>query len=484
MARRPRQTRSARPRRQASANTAGLQLLSALIREQSVTTLRDIDPDIHMDQERGSYEQRAYDYIAEHHEEHRVLPTVRVIADNTGVVLPETDQPASYYFRRVRARGMVHNLTDPYNRLNDALQNPRQSVGEIEDSIDEMYRVRSRFMNSGTGSEMSDTILETIGREIQDRRMSSGMVRGITTGYEELDVAMDGYNRGDLVVWVGRPGRSKSWFLLKQCHAAWMQGYKPLYVSMEMGAEQNMRRILGIQSGINPTFIKRGQIQTLAQPHLDAAMSELLALRPLQMVTANFSRTVEQIANLVDQHNPDIIYIDAGYLLSPKKKRYGSSGRRETISDVVEELKELAANCDRPMVITVQFNRQAEHRRRSPQMDGGSLNPIGHLSLAEIGETDVIGQTATHVLGIEFPPDPLAINSHRVFGFLKGREGESGWWLTRFLEHRFSPVDLSLVPRPDPIYDLIHQAAQQRQSRGRRERDPSRRTQLMRLNDE
>lgn len=462
-------------------------MLAAVIAETSVSSLRDIDPEIHLDDNERGFEQQAYNFIRAHHDEHRVLPSRDVIEENTGIVLPDAEEPVGYYFRRVRERALTRNIMEPYNRLQEALQNPKRMMAEAEEAINDMAAVKSRFLDAGTGIETSDTLLEEIVAEMEMRRMSSGVLRGIPTGYQPLDHEMDGYNRGDLVVWVGRPGRSKSWFLLKQCHAAWAAGYKPLYISMEMGGVQNMRRILGIHSGINPTFIKRGAIQTLARPNFDQKLHELMELRPLHMVTANFSRTVDQIANFIDTHNPDIVFIDAGYLLSPKKKRFGSGGRRETISDVIEELKELASNSDRPFVLTVQFNRQAEHRRRAGGGgDAANFNPIAHLSLAEIGETDVIGQTATHVLGIEFPPAPLPVNSHRVFGFLKGREGENGWWLTKFMQSQQAPVDLSIVNPSDPAYVAVMAAAAAAASGGGgrdpRAVRPEERSRLMQIN--
>jgi len=371
--------------------------------------------------------------------------------------------------------------------LQDALQNPRAKMQDMTEAIYELNLAKMRFVDSGSGVETSEGLLHDVRRRMLESRMTGGILRGITTGYAELDQTMDGYNPGDLVVWVGRPGRAKSWFLLKQAHAGWMGGYRPLYISMEMGGLQNMRRLIGIHSGINPQFIKRGQIQSMALPVFNRAVDELLAQRPLHMVTANFSRTVDQIANFVDQYSPDIVYIDAGYLLSPKKKRFGSGSRRETISDVIEELKELGANHGIPVVITVQFNRQAEHRRRAGE-GGNAFNPISHLSLAEIGETDVIGQTASHVFGIEYAPAPLPRDAYRAIGFLKGREGENGWWLTNFMQQQWSPVNLDIVPREDDAYRLLAEYAAQsgeQRSGGRRNPQntpPAERTHLMRIN--
>ena len=445
-----------------------MKLLASVLESVSARTLRDIRPDLLL--EPTGPEADAYTFIRGHFDEHHVLPTANLVRENTGIVLPSVDtdaegnpQPPDYYLQRTRQRAMTRNIVDPYNRLQEALQNPRHSITEIEESIEELYRVKHSFLQAGSGLELSDSLIRETLTQSRARFMNSASITGITTGYEPLDLAMDGYNRDDLVVWVGRPGRGKSWLLLKQAHAAWVAGYKPLYISMEMGGLQNMRRLMGIHSGINPTLIKNGRLDTLAHPILERAANELLELRPLHMVTANFSRDVDSIANFIDEYQPDICYIDAGYLLSPKKKRFGSGGRRETISDVIEELKELGVNTGIPIVITVQFNRTAEQRRRGgnqARREGAAadVNPIAHLSLAEIGETDVIGQTASHVLGIEYPPFPLPNNLYRVFGFLKGREGENGWWATNYMQTQSSAVNLDLLPPNDVAYELIRNA--------------------------
>jgi hypothetical protein len=465
-----------------------MKLLASVVASISARTLRDINPEQHFDGD--ATETEAYNFIYSHFNEHSVIPTPEIIAENTGIVLPTltpdsegNQQPPEYYLTRVRQRAMTRAVLEPYNRLQEALQTPQTSIRVMESAIDDLYQIKSTSLQSGTGIELSSSLITTVMEQSRARLMNSSTITGITTGYEPLDIAMDGYNRDDLVVWVGRPGRGKSWLLLKQAHAAWVAGYKPLYVSMEMGGLQNMRRLLGIHSGINPTLIKRGQIDTLAQPVLERAAADLLSRRPLHMVTANFSRNVDSIANFIDQYQPDICYIDAGYLLSPKKARFGAGGRRETISDVIEELKELGVNTGIPIVITVQFNRTAEQRRRGGNADRANgqpveVNPIAHLSLAEIGETDVIGQTASHVLGIEYPPFPLPNNLYRVFGFLKGREGESGWWATQYMQSQSSPVNLELLPPDDIAYELIRSAGT-----GARNRPTGQRSAAMSLQD-
>lgn len=401
------------------------------------------------------------------------------MAENTGVVLPEVDQPSSYYMRRVMERAFAQGLHEPYGELADALQNPRQSIARMTEAIDSMSRLRQQFMTADSSVETQDSLIDAMQHDYNEAARLYGSLRGLPTGWSELDYVLGGYQPQDLIVWVARPGRGKSWFLLKQFHAAWQAGYKPLYISNEMGGLQNMRRLYGVETGVNPTFIREGRLGTLARRRFDQRLQEMRDRPPLLMATANFERTVDSVANFIDEHTPDIVYIDAGYLLKPRKVRYGSGGRRETVSDVIEELKELANNAGIPFVITVQFNRTAEQRRRGSSR-GSTGSPIAHLGLDVIGETDVIAQAASHVLGMELPPPMLNQQAYRVFGFLKGREGEDGWWLANYMATKTAPIDLGIVERPNPLYEQI---ARGMSPAGRPEQTPPhQRSQLMRIN--
>lgn len=166
------------------------------------------------------------------------------------------------------------------------------------------------------------------------------------------------------------------------------------------------------------------------------------------------------------------MYTDAAYLFKPERKRSGSGSRRETIGDVVEELKRITADAKKPIVGTVQFNRQAEDRRRGAnarrreeaQSEDGEeaaprpFNPIAHLDLDVIGETDVIGQSVSHAIGMDFAPDPFS-REMRAFGFLKGREGEDGSWLCNYPRTQSDRINMDIVPMDDPRIEILRRPA-------------------------
>ena len=99
----------------------------------------------------------------------------------------------------------------------------------------------------------------------------------------------------------------------------------------------------------------------------------------------------------------------------------------------------MTIDLNRPIIQSVQFNRKAELVRT--RENTGNTNPTSHLSLAKIGETDVIGQSSSIVFGVAkaFAPHTL---DRRWLAFLKGREGEGGTFQIRY---EFSPVNFGLV---------------------------------------
>ena len=198
----------------------------------------------------------------------------------------------------------------------------------------------------------------------------------------------------------------------------------------------------------------------------------------------SFRQSVPAVRALCEELSPDIVFVDASYLLIPQKKRAGSSGRRESVSDVVEELKALAIDINRPIIQSVQFNRQAEKptkqvRTHDSRGEGRSdnstnnesagnrinamneehTNNVLHLSLAKIGETDVVGQASSIVLGLDKYAYAPFEDSRRYLAVLKGREGESGVFVVNY---NFSPVNFDEVPIPLLIEEYLSRRSMRR----------------------
>lgn len=448
--------------------TVGINLILAITKEKSRARLLDIPTDFLS----TDHERRLYDFVRRHVNQHNKFPSIQTIrrrfASRFEAKYPP--EPSSYYREETERRTAYTMLRDPYARFTEAMQGSNTDFALVNGIIDEMAAIRRRF-GGGGGTEDHRTLIDRVAQEFEEALTYHG-IRGVHTGYPEMDEVTGGWQPEDLVMIIGRPARGKSWLLLQQAFRAWQHGHKVLWLSNEMGGLQSMRRMIGLYTGINPNLIRRGEIGTLAQDNFRRQLDEMREMTPLDMVTANFDRSTSQLEAYIEQFDPDAVYTDAAYLFKPERKRSGSGSRRETIGDVVEELKRITADAKKPIVGTVQFNRQAEDRRRGAnarrreeaQSEDGEeaaprpFNPIAHLDLDVIGETDVIGQSVSHAIGMDFAPDPFS-REMRAFGFLKGREGEDGSWLCNYPRTQSDRINMDIVPMDDPRIEILRRPA-------------------------
>lgn len=424
-------------------NRTFIELFSALRRAGSSTLLREMPEQFFLTKE----EKSAYDWLCAYVNEYRAFPSPRTVLDELHLQTIATKEPVEFYVEKARKRALYSLMVPFLSTMQEAMEDLQPDVA-VEAARD-VLRLYNNISRKDSGVVSLDTAVDELLADYADAKENKGM-RGITTGCDYLDQITGGWQNSDLISVVGRPGRGKTFILLNYAYHAWRAGKSVLFVSMEMSALQLIRRFAGIHLGLNPDFVRKGMLSTYMDGRFEHDVRSMVESGiPLHIVVGNFRKSVDMIKALADELVPDIIFADASYLLQPEKKRQGNTGRRETVSDVVEELKMLAVHINRPVIQSVQFNRQAEKSFVKPNASATArpdrINPLAHLNLSQIGETDVVGQASSIVLGME---KDFSDNTEtkRVIGFLKGREGETGWWK---INYRFSPVDFSMIHPSD-----------------------------------
>ena len=422
-------------------------LLSALRKHGSMTLLYEL-PETYFNED----ERQVLRSFREHVSEYRSFPSPRTFTRETGLKVVKTHEPITYYIDRARKRALYNALGEHVSTIGDGMQDrDPDNVVEAANAIVALAASLSR--STGRSYTSLDQALDEV---LADEELAYNTIgiRGITTGWPEIDEVTGGHQNTDLNTLVGRPGTGKSYLLLRQAFGAHQDGHSVLFVSMEMNAMPMARRFAALGTGVNPDYLRKGTLDTLLRGQVREQISALKGGVPFHFIAGDFGKSVPIIRGLAEELLPDIIFVDASYLLKPENKRSGSSGRREVVSDTVEELKDVNLQLDRPIVQTVQFNRTAVRSQNSPQASEGIQNPIAHLGLHKIGETDVISQISSVVQGIERGPPPFE-ETRRYLGFLKGREGEQGVWQVNY---QFNPVNMDIISpeeqeRTEPLPD-------------------------------
>ena len=188
-------------------------------------------------------------------------------------------------------------------------------------------------------------------------------------------------------------------------HNAWKCGFSPLVLTMEMTDVQLARRIYGIEGQFNPNLVRKGIPDNAVEGRLEAAVNAFDAGVPFNIICGQIRQTVETITSLVDELRPDVLYIDAAYLISVK----GSASKMwERLSIVAERLKELAITRNIPIIITVQFNRDAAKSKT--------------FELETLAGSDALGQLGSIIVSIKVADEPNE-ETRRTLNVIKNREG-------------------------------------------------------------
>lgn len=247
-----------------------------------------------------------------------------------------------------------------------------------------------------------------------DKRQKQGGLTGIPFGMEYLDRVSDGAQGGDTIALVGRPSVGKSYFCFDMALKAYTYEESqevPLIVILEMNSLQTARRLLALRTGVSTTLIRTGRLSHWGRRKVAQGVKGLVAIRkrPFYLLQGGLDTTVEDLLVRVQELRPTILYVDGAYLLRTRSK---FQSKWERVAETAEFLKIIAREFDIPVIATYQFNRK------------------GSGSLGNIAFSDVIGQLASIVIGIddEQPHGHVTwtASQYKTITLLKGREGEKG----------------------------------------------------------
>lgn len=413
--------------------SVGLQLLSSVIRDQSRALIRTLTPDLFVQEENG-----AFQYFLGFYRQHGGLPSFDTMREN-GFPLPPAMEPPSYYLERATNRAIYNGVRNDIAPFQQALA--RQNGEQLRDLLMGMASRVSRFSNVQDVFTLPEAA-EAAMNEYAVIRDQGGELPGVTLGWPRLDELTGGAMPGEVITWVARPNIGKSYTVAKSAIEAHRQGRKVLLVSMEMGAVSIARRIIGIRAGLNPDFIKRGTLSMWGEQMVFETIQAARNEPPFILVSGNLTKTAGVVDALIQEHSPDVVYIDAQYLMKPSNSN-SYMKKHELLDAVGVEIQQIALGRQVPLHQTVQFNRE-----QGKGQEG---------DLAKIGGTDTVGQISSVVIAIGEGPAGYE-TTRRIYGVIKNREGRLGQVTTNF---RFDPIDFSERPAEEDADDYEAQVLNQ-----------------------
>ncbi len=240
--------------------------------------------------------------------------------------------------------------------------------------------------------DMQSMVKEAI-TEIEAARDSKTHLRGIPSGFTELDRVTSGWQKSDLIIIASRPGMGKTAFTLSMARNIAVEFSRPVAVfSLEMSSIQLVTRLISSETQLPSEKLKKGNLENYEWEQLNSKISSLEDARIF--IDDTPALTIFELRakcrRLKAQHDIEIVFVDYLQLMSGTAETKGN--REQEISSISRSLKSLAKELDVPIIALSQLSRAVETR-------GGSKRPI----LSDLRESGAIEQDADLVIFLYRP---------------------------------------------------------------------------------
>lgn len=269
-----------------------------------------------------------------------------------------------HYAGIVREKATLRRLITAASHIENLGYQEDQETGILLNSAEqEIFGVSEKFLKKKF-IPLREILSEAFER-IDDLHKRSGTLRGVATGFSDLDNLLSGLQRSDLIIIAARPSFGKTSLALDICRHVAVSEHHPVAIfSLEMSKEQLCDRMLCAQSGVDLWKMRTGKLGNREEdddfPRIGQAMG-ILSEAPIWIDdsgTANAMEIRTKARRLHAEHELGLIMVDYLQLLQGRTHE----NRVQEVSEISRELKGIARELNVPVLALSQLSRAVESR--------------------------------------------------------------------------------------------------------------------------
>jgi replicative DNA helicase len=297
-----------------------------------------------------------------------------------------------HYASIVKRKGTLRRLISVAGEITNLSYGEEGDIETILDSAEQkLFAVSQKYLKQNF-VPLTDILHETFER-LDYLHKNRGTLRGIPTGYIDLDKKLGGLQKSDLIILAARPSMGKTSLALDFArNVAVNHKIGVGLFSLEMSKDQLVDRLLSSESNVNLWKLRTGQLSDDGEnsdfQRIGEAMGRL-AEAPIFVDDTAGASVMEirtKARRLQSDNKIGLIVID--YLQLMQGSSYNSENRVQEVSEISRSLKSLARELNVPVLALSQLNRAVENRPDKKPM------------LADLRESGSIEQDADVVMFI------------------------------------------------------------------------------------
>lgn len=287
---------------------------------------------------------------------------------------------AKYYAELVRKKKVMRNLIGVAEYVGELGYNEASDIEELLDLAEKKVFEVTNYTGTHKFIALKDTLGEAWER-LDRLHKTKGELRGVPTGFKELDSKLSGFQKSDLIILAARPSMGKTSLALDIARKAAINHNVAVGIfSLEMSSQQLVDRMLASESNVDSWKLRTGQnlsIETDFANIRDAM--ERLSTAPIYIDDQpgnNIMRMRSTARRLKSEKGLGLIVVDYLQLMVPVQSR-NSDNVVQQVTEISRSLKHLARELDVPVIALSQLSRAVEQRGGEPRLsdlrDSGSI---------------------------------------------------------------------------------------------------------------
>lgn len=266
-----------------------------------------------------------------------------------------------FYAARVRNEGLKRQAESQLMRLVADCQRFGNEIGEIATGAAQVAK------NLEGGESACGDLSALMDRLVAQVESGAG-TKPMPTPYPALNsVLKGGFAPGELVILAARPGMGKTAFAGCLAVEAARQCRPALFISREVKDTTLAARLVARESRVDLRYFREGMDRAPnVMPDIRHGASRLRNL-PLRIVEKSIAPMTPSEVRRLARTTRDVrlIVVDYLQLLNPDTK---SLSREREVAEMSRAMKQLALDCDCPVLLLSQLNRQSEETAREPRL--------------------------------------------------------------------------------------------------------------------
>ncbi|MCX6718756.1 MAG: replicative DNA helicase, partial [Candidatus Taylorbacteria bacterium] len=287
---------------------------------------------------------------------------------------------AGHYAEIVEKKHVMRELLRAAEQINGLGYDEELELHDILEKAEKALYTVTNKTGSHKFVELKDTLDEAWER-LDHLHKTKDELRGIPTGFVELDNKLSGFQKSDLIILAARPSMGKTALALDIARKAAVNYKVPVAIfSLEMSSQQLVDRMLAAESQVDAWKIRTGH--NLSMEHDFKAIGDAisrLSQAPIFIDDAPGNNILKMRAvarRLKNEKGIGLIIVDYLQLMVPTQTK-NNDNLVQQVTEISRSLKNLARELEVPVLAISQLSRAVEQRGGKPRLsdlrDSGSI---------------------------------------------------------------------------------------------------------------